>query len=434
MFLRPQHFQQHDRWLERFIEMRGGPLRNHPWGFVELQLDRELLKIGKLSLRLARGVFADGTPFDFPNGDDAPAPLDLDSEVRDQIIYLCLPARRDGAPEVARGDVNSALARYQPVETEVRDSNADNPVPSPIEIGKPRLRLIRAGEPRDGYHCLGVVRVVEVRADKSVTLDENYIPPVLECQASEYLKAFMGELQGILAQRGHAVAARVVASGKGGAAELADTFTLLMINRYEPVVGHLAVTRGVHPEEFYRLALAIAGEAATFTTSERRPKTMPPYQHDDLRLSFVPLVAELRRTFTTVIDPRAIAIKLVDRSRGFHAGVIPDRRLIGNAYFVLAIAADMPAEDLRRRTQTSIKVGPPNSIKDFVIGQIPGIKLAPQSDAPREIPYYAGYIYFELDPRSQFWADVKSQGGGIVLHVGDEFPGLKLELWAIRNG
>ena len=41
MFLRPQHFQQHDRWLERFIELRGGSLRNHPWGFVELHVERD---------------------------------------------------------------------------------------------------------------------------------------------------------------------------------------------------------------------------------------------------------------------------------------------------------------------------------------------------------------------------------------------------------
>lgn len=433
MFLRPQHFQQHDRWLERVIELRGGSLRNHPWGFVELHVERELLKVGKLSVRMARGIFADGTPFEFPEADDAPAPLDLDSEVRDQIIYLCLPVRRAGAPEVARGDLNSALARYQPFETEIRDGNADNPAPSPIEIGKPRLRFIRASEPRDGYLCLGVVRVVEVRADKSVVIDESYIPPVLDCRASEFLTAFMGELQGILAQRGHAVAARVNAAGQGGAAELAETLTLLLINRHEPVVGHLLGMRGVHPEEFYRLALEIAGEVATFTTNERRPPALPPYQHDDLRLSFLPLMAELRRSFTTVIDPRAVSIRLVDKTRGYHAGVITDRKLIGNAYFVLMVAAQMPADSLRRRAQTSIKIGPPNSIQNLVAMQTPGVRLTPQPVPPRALPFYPGYIYFELDSQSEFWADVRREGGGIVVHVGDEFPGLKLELWAVRN-
>jgi type VI secretion system protein ImpJ len=52
--------------------------------------------------------------------------------------------------------------------------------------------------------------------------------------------------------------------------------------------------------------------------------------------------------------------------------------------------------------------------------------------APLEIPYHAGFDYFELDRGSEFWKQVAT-GSGLALHIGDGFPGLELELWAIRE-
>ena len=80
LFLKPQHFQQQDRYLESYIEARAGSLRNYPWGFTELKLDNDLLSIGKLAIAKASGVFPDGTPFDIPNRDEAPEPLELDGD------------------------------------------------------------------------------------------------------------------------------------------------------------------------------------------------------------------------------------------------------------------------------------------------------------------------------------------------------------------
>ena len=43
LFLRPQHFQQHDRYLENFVEGRCSGLRTFPWGFTTLKIDSALL-------------------------------------------------------------------------------------------------------------------------------------------------------------------------------------------------------------------------------------------------------------------------------------------------------------------------------------------------------------------------------------------------------
>jgi type VI secretion system protein ImpJ len=52
--------------------------------------------------------------------------------------------------------------------------------------------------------------------------------------------------------------------------------------------------------------------------------------------------------------------------------------------------------------------------------------------APRQIPFHAGFVYFELDQSNELWAQLQNSGG-IALHLAGEFPGLSLEFWAIRG-
>ena len=63
LFLQPQHFQQQERYFERYVETRCQPLTPNSWGFTEVEFERDLLTIGKFALRRVAGVFPDGTPF-----------------------------------------------------------------------------------------------------------------------------------------------------------------------------------------------------------------------------------------------------------------------------------------------------------------------------------------------------------------------------------
>ena len=55
-----------------------------------------------LAVRQAAGVFPDGTPFRMPDDDPLPPPIDVDVSTRAQTVYLSLPLRRSGAPDVDR--------------------------------------------------------------------------------------------------------------------------------------------------------------------------------------------------------------------------------------------------------------------------------------------------------------------------------------------
>ncbi len=432
MFLRPQHFQQHDRYLERLVEGRCRALQAGGWGFADLRLDEALLTQGKLAILVARGVLPDGTPFDIPAADPPPPPLEVPGELRDALIYLALPLRRPGTRDTAEEGEPPGGARYLGRVCEVRDDNAPFESLAPVAVAAPAFRLLGAGEGLGEYAALGLVRVLEKRADLALRLDEGYIPPLLDVAASAPLAAFRNELLGLLHQRGEALAGRVVASGAGGAAEIADFLLLQLVNRAEPLVAHLARLAPLHPEALYRELVALAGEFATFSAAGRRPAEFPPYRHDDLAASFAPVVLALRQALSMVLDSRAIPLPLVEKSYGVHVAMLADRTLLESASFVLAVRAEVPAEQLRSHFPQQAKVGSVEHIRDLVNLQLPGIALLPMPVAPRQIPYHAGACYFELDRGSEHWKQLR-QSGGFAFHVGGQFPGLNLAFWAIRG-
>jgi type VI secretion system protein ImpJ len=79
-----------------------------------------------------------------------------------------------------------------------------------------------------------------------------------------------------------------------------------------------------------------------------------------------------------------------------------------------------------------VKIGAAEHIRELVTVAMPGIAVSPLPVAPREIPFHAGSVYFELDRGSAHWAYMQNSGG-FAIHVSGDFPNLRLELWAIRG-
>ena len=434
LFLRPQHMQQQDRYTETYVELRAAVLRSHPWGFDELEFERDLLAIGKLGIRRARGVFPDGTPFSMPDRDPLPPPLEIDTSWRDLVVYLTLPLRSASQAESAWPATQrpGQLARFAVRETEVGDASGSTTGTVVLEVGGLSTRINVASQAREGLVELPLAHLVECRADRRVVLDDGFMPSALACRASARLALFLTELLGLLHQRGEALAGRVGGNDRASTAELADFLMLQLINRYQPQLVHLAEAPLLHPEDLYRLLLGMAGELATFTAPGKRSEAFPPYRHDRLRESFDPVIAALRLSLSAVLEQTAVSMPLQQRKYGVWVGTVTDPSLLDGASFVLAAKADIAAADMRRRLPTQSKIGPVEKIRDLVNLQLPGIAVASLAVAPRQIPYHAGYQYFELDKTSPMWTTLRTSGG-VALHFGDGFEGLELELWAVRN-
>jgi type VI secretion system protein ImpJ len=432
LFLRPQHFQQHDRFIESFVEGRAASLRSSPWGFVEVEIERDLLSVAKIGLRRARGVFPDGTPFSIPENDLAPPPLDITAQIRDQIIYLAVPLRQAGATLSDAGSGARGFTRYRIQDMASRDVSKDSGATADIEVECLNVRLMAQSERGEDFARIPLAHVLECRADKQVLLEDRFIPSVLRSGAAPRLSTYLSEVQGLLYQRAEALAARAVASGRGGTSEIVEFLLLQAINRYEPLITHLAATGNAHPEDLFAQMLQIAGELSTLTTPSRRPPKFPAYQHENLRPAFEAVIAQIRQCFLEAIGSNVVEIPLVQKKFGMRVGKVADPSLFDSAVFVLAARAEVGSEDFRRRFPAQCKIGPIDKIVDLVNLALPGIAMQPMPVAPRQLHNIAGSHYFELERGTELWRALKSSGG-IAIHQAGDFPGLSMECWAIRG-
>jgi len=434
LFLQPHHFQQADRHTEALIAGLAARIAPYAWGVSMIEIDRDALKIGQFALKSASGLTPDGTVFRVPEADDHPPALEVPGEIKDCVVYLSVPQRRQGAPEVDMTGSELSAARLRPAEIEVTDTTQRGGKAARLAVGKLRLQFALAVDDLADRLTIPIARIIEVRPDQEVILDDSFMPSCLDIRAARPLIGFLSELEGLLNHRITALAGRMTAgAGAKGAAEIQDFLLLMTINRALPLFRHFTGCDHLHPITLYREVVQLAGALSAFMAPDKKPAQYPSYQHHDLAATFRPVIRDLRQYLSAVLEQGAVAIAIEPRKFGISVGVIADRKLIGNAQFVLAVAADMPGDKLRRHFAGQAKVGPVEEIRQLVNSALPGIDLRPLPVAPRQIPYHAGVVYFEADPASPYWGKMTTSGG-IAVHVSGDYPGLKMELWAIRQG
>ncbi|CAH0537441.1 hypothetical protein VMF7928_01111 [Vibrio marisflavi CECT 7928] len=194
----------------------------------------------------------------------------------------------------------------------------------------------------------------------------------------------------------------------------------------------MANLRGLHPEDLYSELVSICGELATFTDESRVAQDFAIYDHDYPHHCFIPVMNALRQSLSIVLEAKALAIQLHKRKYGLTVAPIQDTQLLQDGEFILAVRARIPLDELRKLFVQQTKIASVEKIRDLISLQLPGIPLTALPVAPRQLPYHAGYIYFQLDKSSQAWQMV-ANASGFAFHIAGDFPDLDLQFWAIRS-
>jgi type VI secretion system protein ImpJ len=432
MFLRPQHFQQQDRYLHCLLEGRTGALSPYPWGFRNLGFDQAMLKHGKVALSHCEGVFDDGTPFEILDSEQEHLALDVGTDATGMAVYLVVLRSRRGEVEAAsRGDTQK-LTRHLTETWPVDDSNSDTTESAELEVAKLRLRLVLERDRLSDDSFLGVTRISKVEDNGTVVLDKDFIPPSLDCHLQPRIHSLITDAAGLLRIRADYLTKRITEGAHGGVAEVAKYLLLQLVNRYEPLFAHWEKLPGLHPLHLYETALQLAGELSTFNIDSRRPPTFSSYRHDRLDETLRPVFKVISEELKRVPDETATEIPLKSDRYGFYVAAVGDLDMHPLSNFVLAAKADMPTENLRRDFPPIVTIGAPQTIAQLVKSHTPGVGLYPLPTTPPQIPFHAGYTYFELDRNSSHWKSIEDTKG-LALHVPEKFPGVALTLWVIKG-
>jgi type VI secretion system protein ImpJ len=430
LFLRPQHFQQQERFFDYSRQQQLAMQLPHCWGVRKLVIDHQCLKFGQFALAELEALLPDGTVLQLPQVEALPEPLQIAKSCRDQLVYLCLAMDKTNGQNISTAD-SAHISRYGFAEHDVTDVSLAEEATEPLQLAKLRLLFKLESQDRGGFICMPVARIREVSEQGEVRLVKKFIPPLVDIQQDAELSAFVSEALGMLCQRADALSDRL-GKGQGTANSIADFLMLQVLNRYEPLLRHIKAGVLEHPLQLYRLMLAMLGELATFTSRRKRPTEFPVYQHDDLTTVFGNLGVIMNQTLSVVLEQTAQALPLEQAKFGILVSALTDKTLLDYAQFVLAVSADLPAEDIRKHLPARLKIGPVEHIRELVNNQLPGIAVTGLPVAPRQVPYHAGYHYFQLDKGSIYWERLASSGG-LALHLSGNYPGLKIELWAIKS-
>ncbi len=432
MLLKPQHFQQQDRYTDAQLRFSGTTLCHYGWGFTEFAIDEQYLSLGKIVMSQAKGVFPDGTVFDIDNGQGLLS-IDITPGLTNRTVVLALPVSPEGTSETRDEGSLGLSTRYVSHATDIRDSNIGQIREASVLCGRMDMQLLfEENTDLKGHVIMPIAKMLECKPDKSVLLDKEFTPTFLHLEASAVISGHLREMIGLLSHRGDQLAQRVSNAGQTGTAEIADFLLLQCINRVEPMFRHLAQTPHLHPEEFYLQLLGLVGELSSFVEAGKRPRDLPAYEHSSQYKSFASLMEQARYALSMVLEQHAVELPMQKRQYGITVSPIHDRNLLSNASFVLVVRADMDQEALRSSLPKQLKISSVERIRDLVNLHLPGVKIRALPVAPRQIPFHAGKSYFKLEFTSEELAQLELSGG-FAFYVSGTFPGLQLQFWAIKE-
>jgi type VI secretion system protein ImpJ len=394
-----------------------------------VEIDTDLAQQSMFSLRRAVGIMPDGTPFAIP--DDTVAPeIAVPEDAADQILWLAMPARTAGAREVAARDEDRSTRWYAESEL-VSDSARQVQTEEDIDVAKPRLEYEMRRTRKDGYVVLPAARIVEVR-DKTIVFDEKFVPPVLACSAHPVSQGWIDRTIGWIETKLEELSRYAADPSAGGGLQSADYLVLQILNRSLPLLRHLRSSRYTHPERAFCELVRLAGELATFSTAERRARTYPAYDHDDLANVFEPVVRDLQAFLSARFSRRAIRLELVDKGHSAYVSPIRDRSLFRDATFILEVSARRPLTEIQNQFPQLFKVGPTTKMTEIVNAHLPGVPLVHMPTPPPQIRIMSDHVYFRLDRNSPLWSEF-STAPAVGMHFAGDWPALELDFWAVRE-
>src|SRR6478735_1764109 len=373
LFLRPHHLQQNDRYIEHLLEKRVRYTTPYPWGFAQLEIDKDLTEQSKFAVRNASGVMPDGTPFDIPADSQIPEAIDVPETAAGQVVWLMMPVAAPNTREVDEDRTDSASRYVRTAETFI-DSTSALRIEEEIDVAYPRLSFELRKTAKPGYVGLSIGRIVEIR-DKAIIFDEKFAPPVLVCSAHPVVDGWIDRVVGWIDNKLEELARYAADPTAGGGLQSVDYFVLQLLNRYITVLKHFRASRYVHPERLYEELLRLAGELATFATPERRAREYPIYDHDNLENVFAPLIRDIQDFLSARLGRRAVRLEIIERAQNAFVSTIRDRSLFRNANFVLEVAARRPLIEIQHQFPNLFKVGPNTKMNEIVHAHLPGVPL-----------------------------------------------------------
>lgn len=287
MLLAPQHFQQNDIYWHALLAHQMAQLEPHYWGVLDLKLDNDALRAGRVRVLSLHAVMPDGLVVQYPApGQDDALVLDVSADAQDNrplTVYAVVPVRAEGAASRA-----SSIQRYDSVAGALElDENTGE---ARVEVGRlrPRLTLLAGDQIPAKYVAMPLL---QLRRDLGGHFDlTDYHPPLLRIGASRFLgdAALATQLE-LLATRVRAKAKELLGIVDGEApvanGNVAQHRIVRRLVTALPPFEVLVRSGTAHPFALYVALAQMLGQMAGIA-ADPIPMLLDTYRHDNAAPGF----------------------------------------------------------------------------------------------------------------------------------------------------
>jgi type VI secretion system protein ImpJ len=434
LFLRPQHFQQQDRYHESRLQIATSSLHPYAWGVTRLQVDPSALANDLLRLQELVAIFPDGEQYAAPTCDELPEAIslsDIPSAQQTLTYYAALPLLKEYGGNFNTTEQTANVARYRQRNAETPDLFTQG-ARAELSYLTRSVRLVSELEPRDSLVSFPLLRLRRASSG-GFELDPNFIPPCITIRSAPLLIQLLRDLMNALQAKinalygHHREPSKNVIEFRSG--DIASFWLLHTASAGYASLSHYINNPQFPPERLFEQLLSLAGGLMTFSKNHTL-NDLPAYQHLDTGGSFFKINSIIRELLNTVISTRHFAIALSEVRPSFHQGILDSGKIDDRTAFYLAVSASIPATELVDTTPLRFKLGAPDDVDKLVLSAMPGVKLVHAPQVPAAIPVRPDTYYFALDNKSPLYARML-QAQAISIYTPSGIPELHLELFAV---
>ncbi len=429
MFLQPQHFQQQERHFNDIISQKTTFLDTERWGIKTLELDYDLLRVGKIAIKDASGIFPDGTWFTTPNQDKLPEAVEIKPGTANSIIYLAIPIRNGDLISLDSGKCHE---RYLTTTEEVKNNIKNINLSSTLLLGKLNMKILLESDDLTQYCTIPIAKINQIRSDNTIILDNEFIPSCLEIDCSPYLAQQVNVIRELLSNRAQMLTGRLTESQQSANAEIIDMLILQIINRYTAIFNQTVNDKRCTPAYLFQCCNLLYAEMSTYTSVKKTANIIPSYSQSNPNLYFSTLLEMVKDSLNIVIQQDAKQISIQRKEFGLWVGKIENNISLNADTLILAVYSQDNTGQLKQNFMNQVKIAPLSEIRELVSRAIPGIGLQALNVAPRQIPYQSHCAYFQLENNHELWQQLKKDQT-IAFHISGQFNEAQLELWAIKD-
>ena len=434
LFIKPQHFQQQDAYHENRSIYLTNLMQPYMWGLNHIAVNTAALENNKIIIQELEFIFPDGTIINAPQNDPCPLVLELaeqDIQKSEIILEIVLPSIQQFTSNIDDGSHKHAV-RYQTKHIDVQDLYTNSHESSiDFVINQTYLRIYNENQNRNqSVISVPILKLHKINNTGTFVIDTNFIPSIISWGANPKLSDMLNSLLDILQAKANALYSYHREPIKNliefRTNDAASFWLLNTVNHYYARLYHIKSNHQFLTERLYQEFLSLAATLMTFS-SLYNLNDLIPYNHLSLTHCFTSTYNCIRDLISTVISSKTISIPLIEYKPSFWSGDLHSDKIDDNTIFYLAVKSPFNINELCDNVKPCFKIGSNDDVEKMVRSAMPGIPLQYLSQVPAEISLKPGYVYFELDKKSDLYERmIKSKN--LNLYIPSGFDNLILEL------